>query len=363
MKKEIISNGKGINLIIMFVTGSTLVMGTGGQSGSDGWISILVAAVLVFPVLMMYSKILSYYPGKDLFYIVNTVFGKKIGTLFSLCFIWFAVFLCSLIVRNLGEYLTAISLTSTPLVVLLIAGTIINIWGVKSGIEVLGRWANISVLALIMLIIITVPLLFPILDFKNIRPLFYNGYAPIFKEAFAAFTFPFAELIIFTLVFSSFSKHTSPYKLFKHGLFWGGSIVFIITLFEILALGEMGYKTSLFPSFTTAYRIKVGSLIQRIEIVVSISLMYGEFIKGCMCFLGACRGIATVIESNDYRFVVTPLGLVILNLSYIIFTDIQDYFRWAFEIWRYYAIVFQVFLPVIILLSIMIKNRKKHIKN
>ena len=66
MRKEKISDRQGISLVTLFIFGSTLVMGTGGQAENDAWISIILAIIFSVPILMMYSRILYRYPGEDL---------------------------------------------------------------------------------------------------------------------------------------------------------------------------------------------------------------------------------------------------------------------------------------------------------
>ena len=55
-----------------------------------------------------------------------------------------------------------------------------------------------------------------------------------------------------------------------------------------------------------------------------------------------------------------------LNLSYLIYDDIMEMidgdYKWAFETWCYYAILFQVIVPIIILIGALIKKKRISIK-
>lgn len=53
MNKELISGREGINLLIMFMFGSTLIIGTGGEAENDMWIAILLGVVLTIPVVFI----------------------------------------------------------------------------------------------------------------------------------------------------------------------------------------------------------------------------------------------------------------------------------------------------------------------
>ncbi|PAB59858.1 GerAB/ArcD/ProY family transporter [Anaeromicrobium sediminis] len=358
MSREVISDRQGIVLVVLFVMGSTLLMGTGGDAGKDSWIAIIVGIIIAFPILMIYAKILATFPGKDLFHILECVFGKFLGKCISILYTWLAFHLGVLVLRNFGEFVSTVSLLKTPMTVTIIGLAILCIWGVINGIEVLARWAQITLNILLVLVTLTILLLIPNMDINRIMPILSDGMKPIFRGAFSAFSFPFAETIMFCLVFSSLKDSKSPYKVYTGGLVIGGFVVLVTAFTEMLVLGEVNYTELFFPAYSAVSRIDIGDIIQRSEIIVSISFMGGGFIKICICLMGACKGIEKVFGLKDYRYIVVPVGLLMINLSNIIYNNVREMTQWAFNIWPYYAIVFQVILPIIILLVIQIRKKK-----
>ncbi len=105
-------------------------------------------------------------------------------------------------------------------------------------------------------------------------------------------------------------------------------------------------------------RANVGNFIQRIEIIISTAFLIGGFIKISICLLGACNGTTKLFGLNNYRFVVTPIALLMLNLSYLIYDSIFEMIEWSFTTWPYYAFLFQVILPIIIWVVAEIKHKK-----
>ena len=79
MKNEVISERQATIIIILFIIGSTFLTGSGGQAKQDAWIAIIIAMTWSIILLLMFSRILSLYPGKDLFDILEIVMGKFIG--------------------------------------------------------------------------------------------------------------------------------------------------------------------------------------------------------------------------------------------------------------------------------------------
>ena len=90
MKNEAISERQATILIIMFIIGSSFLLGSGGPAKQDAWIAVIIAISWPIILFLMFSKILYLYPGKDIFDILQIVMGKFIEKTISLLMIWFA---------------------------------------------------------------------------------------------------------------------------------------------------------------------------------------------------------------------------------------------------------------------------------
>lgn len=357
MNKEVISDKQGICLITLFITGSTLILGVGAEAKKDSWLAIILSILFSFPILIIYARLLSIFPKKDLFDILEIAFGKFIGKTISILYIWFSLHLGSLVLRNFGEFIVGISLEKTPPIVPILFIIFLCNWIIKDGIEVLSRWGELFIWVIVFLVIIGVSLLIPDMDINTIFPVLDKGIKPVIQGTFAVFSFPFAETIVFCLVFSSLKNSRSPYKIYIFGLIIGGIIIFVTSLTELLVLGVDSYSTLFFPGNMAVSRINIGHFAQRIEIIVSISFLTGGFIKISLCLLGTCNGIAKVFGFNNYRFILTPITLLMLNLSYLIYGNIFEMTEWAFEVWPYYAFLFQVIFPITLWIIAEIKKK------
>jgi spore germination protein KB len=360
LNKEKISDTQGIKLVILFIFGSTLVMGTGGQAERDMWISTAAAILLSIPLYMVYSRILSLFPGKDLFEILELNFGKFFGKLISLLFIWFAFHLGALVIRNFGEFIATVALPETPKIVSMLIFTLLCIWGAKAGIETLAKCSEYFLIFVMSLIILFGLLVIPNMDTDNIMPIMGNGFGRAMAGVLSAITFPFGEAVVFMMVFSSLRNKKSSYRVFIPALILAGMVVVYISLRNIMVLGPSTIKAVYFPSYSVISRVNIGNFLQRMEIAVTVVFILSGYVKVTVCLLGATKGVARILGFDDYRILVTPVGLLMVNLSYIIYKDIMEMFDWAFKVWPYYAFPFQVILPVMIWIFIELKQRAKN---
>lgn len=357
MSKEHITQKQAIVMMIIFTLGSTLVLGAGGSAKNDIWLAILFSMLMDVPMVFIYARILTIYPYKNLYEILEVVFGKVFGKILALPFIWFAFHLGSLVIRNFTEFIVIVSLPGTPQNVIGIFMTVLCIWAVRAGIEVMGRWTAIMLPILIIVILAVTFLFAPILDFSNLKPVLYEGIKPVIDSAFSVFAFPFAETVLFLTILHQLRAKSSPYKVYFWSLLIGGSIILIVSVRTLLSLGVANISILYFPSYASVRLINIGDFLERIEVSVAVVFLIAGFIKISVCLYAASTGIASLLNYQNYRRIVAPIGLSMLIFSAIIYTNTLEMFEWANNIYKYYALPFEVILPLIILISAEIKSR------
>ncbi len=358
MQKEQITDKEAIGLLIVFVIGSTLIIGIGGEAKNDSWIAGIVGIIMAAPMLLVFSRILSLFPGKDLFDILNITLGKVMGKTVAIIYIWYAFHLGALVLRNFGEFINIVAMPETPMLVPLLGLGLVCIIAVRLGIEVMGR-TTAYFLPILLFILVAVELLgIPQLHLHYIKPILGNGLIPVLKGGFLTFSFPFAETVLFIGVFGSLKTKKSPFKVYYWGIMISAIIIIITTIRNITVLGNM-LDSYYFPSYAAVSRISIGDFLQRIEVTVAIEFIFGVFIKSSICLLVACKGIGKIFNLKDYRSIVIQTGLLMVYFSYIVYDSSMEMKYWAFKVYSYYAFPFQVILPIIIWILAEIKAVKK----
>ncbi len=360
MNRETISDKQGICLILLFISGETLARQTASRAGQDLWLAIIIAIVFAIPMVLMYARLLSLFSGKDLFDIFELLFGKYFGKTMSGLFFFYALYTGSWVLRNVSEASITTTVPETPKVIFMLFYIFLSIWVVKEGIEVLGRWASLFVILNSPLPSILILLLIPEMDINNIRPVLFNGIKPVMEGALQAFTFPFAETMVFTMILCSLKTRKSPYGIYVKGLLLGGMLILGVSLAEVLVLGPDIYTSTYFPNQNVATKVDLGDFLQRMEVVVMVAIVTSAFLKISIYLLAATRGIAKIFNLKDYRFIVTPVGALMVTLA--IFgpaeDNIMEVFRVMDEVWIYSALPLQIFIPASVFIFAEIKMKR-----
>ena len=276
----------------------------------------------------------------------------------SILMIWFAFHSGTLVLRVLSEYTNVLVFSDTPVVVPMFFFTILLIWSLKEGIEVLGRWSEFFIWFVILLILIVSALSISEMDISRLKPMLSNGVTPVLTGAFSSFSFPLGQTVIFTMVFSNISKVKNYTKTFILGLLIGGGILVIISLRNILVLGPETISRVYFPSNTAMSLIHVCSIFQRLESGVLLEFLICAFIKISICLFAVCNGISKAFGFDDYKFIATPVALLILSFSLFVYKSTMEMSFFARNVWQYYSFPFEVIIPFVIFILAEIRSRK-----
>lgn len=354
-----ITDKEAICIIVLFLLGSSIVIGFGVNVENDAWISGILGIILFIPFALIYSRIQSLYQGISLFEIFKILFGKVFGTVIIAVYTWYSLHVGALVLRDFGEFVKTTTLTETPLIVLLLSTSITVIVAARLGVEVLGRSSTYALPVVIFILTFMVILSLNQMDLNYIKPIFVHGVSKIAEAAFSTFAFPFGESVIFLGLCYSLKRKKSPYKVYMTGILISGIILITLTLVNILILGPV-VADFYFPSYSSFSRIRLGNFLQRMEGTISITFMITCFIKSSVCLLVASEGISAIFSLSDYRFITIQTGLIMSYFSFILYENTVEMENWTTNIYPYYAVPFQIILPIIIWIWAEIKSRGKN---
>ena len=357
MNKELISGKQAIAIMVLFLIGSTIVTGVSSEAKQDSWLALTLGIVMAVPAVFVYARILNLFPGKDLFDIAFELYGKIGGRVISVLFIWYAIHLGSMVIRNFSEFVQICTMPETPQLITILCLGVLCIYVVKSGIETLGRWCMIALPIILIVLLFTMVISVNYFRVDNLKPIM-EDLNKIGDSSFDSFSFPFAETVLLTTIFSSVRRKDSIYKVYFWGLGIGGFIILILTLRNLLVLGAPMIADLYFPSFYAVSVIEIGDYVSRIEGFVAAVYLLSGFVKIAVCLFAASKGIAKVFNLTDHKPVVAPMAILMMTLAYIIYTSAMEMFGWI-KIYSYYAIPFQIILPLMILVTAEISMRLK----
>ncbi len=354
MHKETITIRQAVCILVLFIFGSSVILGVSSEAAQDSWISLLLAAVFTTPVVLVYARLVKLHPGKDLFEIIETTLGKVIGKIIVVLMTWYAIHLGALVLRDFSEFIQIMSLPETPQLPIMIAVILVAAYMVKSGIETMGKWAILALSVIVFVVVLTVVLSLNKVDWTNIMPVMEHSIGTIAIGSFQIFTFPFAETVVFLSAANAIKKNDSPYKVYSQAILYGTIILLFVILRNILLLGPAVIDIKYFPSYTAVRIIEVGEFLSRIEGSIAMNFILAGMIKIAVCLLAASKGTSRLFGLEDYRPIVFPVCLLTTALCAILYKNVMEMFDFL-KVYQYYALPFQVVIPLTVWIVAEIK--------
>ncbi|MCD3194456.1 endospore germination permease [Clostridium botulinum C] len=362
MDKESISAKQLQFFIFTFGLGSYLLFNLASRAGKQSWLASILAVVFALPIVYVYGKIISFYPEKNFYDILGMTFGKLTAKILIIIFVFHTFLLGSYVVRDFSDFIKLTVLFDTPIVVPMICIGILSVWMLKAGIEVLSAWCHFFIRIILFIIPIVVILLLPQIDGEKILPLFDGNIRDILKGAFNLLTFPLTEVIIFLNVFNYVKPNSNMQFIFIKPIILGGVLYSILIAINIMILGANAYSEFYYPGYEAIKRLNFGGEFQRVEILVSGAFTIVQFTQINYCLLGVSKGIEKLFSLNNYRDVIVPIVILMINFAYIMFKNPMDSKEFSKGYWSIYASVIQLILPIIILIVIFIKRRNNSLE-
>ena len=123
-------------------------------------------------------------------------------------------------------------------------------------------------------------------------------------------------------------------------------------------MGGSYFSQLFFASQLSASVINIANFIDRIEILVMTELILTGFIKMSICLYVAVAGLSRIVNMKDYKAMTAPVAFGMMVFGITVYESTGEMFNWAFTVYQYYAIPFQIILPVFILIMSEIRVRK-----
>ncbi|WP_406543538.1 GerAB/ArcD/ProY family transporter [Clostridium ljungdahlii] len=105
IEKGVISGPQLIFLIIGLLQASTLTAAfITGITKTNTWIVLLAGFIIILPLLLIYTSLSKKFPNKNLIEIIETTYGRYLGKIISILYIYFFWYIVSANLRFTADF-------------------------------------------------------------------------------------------------------------------------------------------------------------------------------------------------------------------------------------------------------------------
>ena len=359
MQNDRISMHQVICMIILFLFGSSVLLGMGIGAGGNTWIAVMAAAILGSILSLVYARLIRLFPEQNFYDIAQLVFGKVIGKIITVLMMWYAIHLAALVLRNFSEFINIVTLEETPQIVVMIAILSVTGYMVVSGIETFAKWVMFAIIFVIMVFLFTIALSIKDIEISHILPMLTYDFSTIGSTTLKLFIFPFAETVLFLTLADSIKKKDNPYKIYLYGIFLGTLLLAGTFLRNLMILGHPMLERSYFPSYMATRILNIAEIFSRIEVTIFYNFLLAGITKISICLFASIKGAEKLFNTSKNWKMMCFISLIVLLLSRFQFKNLFEMLSFI-DLYQYYAVFFQIIIPLFVWIGAEIKIYKNN---
>jgi len=323
----------------------------------DAWLSALLGVAGGMGVLSIMLVAYKLQPRMNLIQHVLHTLGPWIGALFG-CFYLFYFLMCtSTFVREIGDFMSTQILPDSPLWVLHLLFVCTLVWGLFSGLEPIGRSAEVFLPLIVLFLLILTVCLFPQSHLDNIKPVLGEGLLNPFKGFVAVLTYPYCELCIFLMLFPYAKKEAHWEKDVLLAAMIGGLMLTLTLTICLLVMGPFMTQHHWFAAFNLSLKINIGNFLQRIEAFMASVWIIAVFFKSVLFFYGFVIGTTHLFKLSSCRPLILPSGLLILAMSIVVAPNENFYLKVVIPYWINWDLTCGIGIPLLLIMVHKLKAR------
>jgi spore germination protein KB len=331
---------------------------TAKYAHNDLWLSPIISSVIGYVTVYIAYQLHAFYPNQTVIQFSEHIIGRIAGKVAGFFILFFYIQSTGQILRGYCELLVNSFLLKTPISVIMITMILLCGYVVSCGIEVLGRAAQVFMPAFFIPLIIFFLLLSPEYHFKSIFPILGEGMIPPIKGAIVPASW-FSEffLMIFLLPFLRDVK-----KGKKFGMITVFAVMMTLVVVNLMVLFVLGPTTSTwtYPLMTAGRYIGIADFFENLESVAMAIWILGAFIKISVFFYACALGSAQWLNLSDYRPIVWPLAILIVEFGFWSLPSSMAYSKFLTMTLPFFATLIQTILPLFLLIIAVVKSKKRN---
>ncbi|MFK2826919.1 endospore germination permease [Bacillus sp. B190/17] len=330
---------------------------TAAYAKQDLWLSPILASIGGFMPVFMAFLLYKIYPGQTIIQMSEQIIGRLFGKVFIFFILFFYIQITGQILRVYAEFIVGSFLLKTPISVMIASMTFLCALTVYGGLEVVGRAGQLFFPLFVIPFLLFIPIVSPNFELGNILPVLERGIVPSMKGAVVLSGW-FAEFFLISFLFP-FLKDQD--KGMKYGMITVSAVMVTLVIVNLVVLLTLGAATAskAYPVLNVARYIGYGDFFENVESVIMAVWIIGAFVKISVFYYAAALGTAQWLNLADYRPIVWPLGVLIVQFSFWSLPNMMEINHYNVATFPFYSLFIQMVLPLLLLVIAIIRKRKQ----
>jgi spore germination protein KB len=327
--------------------------------GADTWTSMLIGFIIGIGVMALLTYLCFKFPDKTIIQFTGEILGKWAGKLVGIMLaLFFAVAYgtsANVMTLHLSEYF----LPQTPFFLLCLLYTAVCTYGVFLGVEVILRF---SVLGFFMQQMINLTMLvgtFSDFQWNNMLPVFEHGAAANLLSCLPIFTDIAMGILGVAILYPMLNNREKSVRLTFWALVISAISVLIWPFFETGVIGADMMEKYVVCCMQQVRSAQFTKYLPRYELLMVSFFAFTVYVQSVAMFHCASYCIKQTIGIKKNRYIMIPLTVVLVFITYIQARDDNKFVLFLSGPWSWICAALSVGLPLILFVAALLRGKLK----
>ncbi|MDI6710541.1 MAG: endospore germination permease [Thermoanaerobacterales bacterium] len=332
---------------------------TAQYARQDAWLSLIVAGVFGILVTYMAVRLAQRFPRETVVQYAPRVLGPVVGKAVAFVYVFYYLFVAYFVQREFSELMNTAYLLKTPPIVIIALLTLLAVYVLYQGLEVLCRVNTVVLWSILASIVLIVALGAKEIRLDAFQPVLEHGAGPVVLGAVAPGSW-FGETAVVLMLMPFISSAEQP-RMVRFNLLAVLVLFLVMEMIVVASIGRFGIEqaaTKVFPTLSLARHITVPALpiVERQDPVFMIFWVAGMLFKLATFFYAGTLALAQWLNLKDYRPLVLPVAVIISVLAMQSWTGIVELKSFSAEVFPLAITFVQFLLTGLILAAALVRG-------
>lgn len=325
----------------------------------DAWLTSVIATVWGLIVAVVIVALARRFPGQTFIEYLPSILGRPLGKLVGLLYAFWFLSVGAFIIREFGMFLNITIMPQTPVMVFVVTITTLAFYAVRSGLE---TWARVNEILLPLILLGVLMVIFLPFEHMDLRRLLPVGVHPLGTMLVSSFTSAswrgevvLAGMFIPALVSTCHTSRNLALVVIIIGVILAAVEMAVVAVFGGVDAGQLEL-----PVFSLARMISLARIIDRLEAIIVIMWVLGNFIKVCAFLYCSVVATAQVLGFREFQFLVLPVTVLVIALADNVLEDVAEFTDFLSNVWAGYSLLsFEMIVPLLLYLLVLVRPAEK----
>lgn len=327
------------------------------EAHQDAWIAALISIPVGLAMVFFMVTVANINPDKNMIELSQQILGKWAGGAVGVFYLLFFITAASTYVREIEDFMCTQIYEGTPGGVIRFMSIVLLVYGLRLGLETIGRAAQVLFPLFAVFLVSMMLLLLPEVRVERLSPVLDTPAADMLHAVLYGVFYPFGELCVFFMVYPYTRKSSKINRDIFIALFLGAVGLNLILFLSLTVLGVYFSEHNFYAAYILAQKINIANFLQRLEALMATAWIITTYFKTALFFYAFVLGTAQLLKLKCHRPLIFPVAFLIYGLSQIIAKNIIFYVKEIPAYWVDWDLTVSFVLPLLLFIVHKVKQR------